>query len=163
MLHRTINSHCFDITQWRNEQSPVAEKFNGLGNTLADVTVMAIDQLYSHDSCLRKIRESKWIRTLGTSYPFWTNLRVDFCEICVTTIYGLFGGQPRLIPRLLAFPRSSNYVSDIVYKYTVYNKNNVFWSQILREASQKAKTLEDECADDVHLCIWSTINSSKKH
>ena len=28
-------------------------------------------------SCLRKIRESRWIRTPGTSYPLGMNLRVD--------------------------------------------------------------------------------------
>ena len=56
----------FDITQRRTEESPVAEHFNGERHTLADLTVVAIDQLYSHDSRLRKIRGSRWIRTLGT-------------------------------------------------------------------------------------------------
>ena len=76
-LHRKINSHRFDITQRRTEESPVAEHFNGKGHTLADMTVVAIDQLYSHDSCLCKIWESRWIRTLRTSQPFRMNLRVD--------------------------------------------------------------------------------------
>ena len=48
-LHHRINSHCFDIIQRRTEESPVAEHFNGEGHTLADMTVMAIDQLYGHD------------------------------------------------------------------------------------------------------------------
>ena len=76
-LHCRINSHRSDIKQRRTEKSPVAEHFNGEGHTLVDMTVVAIDQLYSHDSCLRKIRESRWIRTLGTSHPFGMNLRVD--------------------------------------------------------------------------------------
>ena len=61
----------------RTEESPVAEHFNGAGHTLVDLTVVAIDQLYSHDPCLCKIRESRWIRTLGTANPFGMNLRVD--------------------------------------------------------------------------------------
>ena len=76
-LHCRINSHRYDIRHRRTEESPVAEHFNGAGHTLADLTVVAIDQLHSHDACLRKIRESRWIRTLGTSYPFGMNLRVD--------------------------------------------------------------------------------------
>ena len=76
-LHRRINSHQSDIKQSRTEESPVAEHFNSEGHTLADMTVVAIDQLYSHDSCLCKIRESRWIRTLWTSHPFGINFRVD--------------------------------------------------------------------------------------
>ena len=59
------------------EEYPVAEHFNCEGHSLAEVIVVAIDKTHSHDSCLRKIRESRWIRTLGTSYPFGMNLRVD--------------------------------------------------------------------------------------
>ena len=54
-LHRWINSHCFDITQRRTEKSPVAEHFNG-EEPLAEITVVAMNHLYSLDSCLRKIR-----------------------------------------------------------------------------------------------------------
>ena len=57
-LRHRINSHCFDVMQRRTEEFPVAEHFNGEGHTLTDLTVVAIDQLYSHDTCLRKIRES---------------------------------------------------------------------------------------------------------
>ena len=59
------------------EEFPVALRFNGEGHTLADMTVVVIDKIYSHDSCLCKIWESRWIRTLGTSYPLGMNLRVD--------------------------------------------------------------------------------------
>ena len=73
-----INGHRFNITYGKTEESPVVEHFNSEGHTLADVIVMAIDKIHSHDSCFRKIRESRWIRTLGTSYPLGMNLRVDF-------------------------------------------------------------------------------------
>ena len=33
----------------RTEESPVVEHFNGDGHTLADMTVVAIDQIHSHD------------------------------------------------------------------------------------------------------------------
>ena len=65
LLHRRIDSHRFNIMQRRTEESPLAEHFHDEGHTLADLSVMAIDQLYSHDPCLRKIWESRWIRTLG--------------------------------------------------------------------------------------------------
>ena len=76
-LHCRINSHHFDIRQRRTEESPVAEHFNGAGNTIANLTVVAIDQLYSHNACLHKIRESRWLRTLRTSHPFEMNHRVE--------------------------------------------------------------------------------------
>ena len=50
-LHYRINSHCFDIRQRRTEESPVAEHVNTARHTLADMTVVAIDQLYSHNTC----------------------------------------------------------------------------------------------------------------
>ena len=39
--------------------------------------------------------------------------------------------------------------------------NNALSAQILRKASQKAETSEDEYAD-VHLCMWATVNYSLK-
>ena len=74
LLHCRINGHRFNITHRNTEESPVVLHFNGEGHTLADMTIMAIDKIYSHDLCLRKIRESRWIRTLGTSYPLGMNL-----------------------------------------------------------------------------------------
>ena len=76
LQHRRINSHRFNIAHRRTEESPVAEHFNGKRHTFAEMTVVVIGQLYSHGPCLRKIRESRWIRTLGTSHPFGMNLRV---------------------------------------------------------------------------------------
>ena len=61
----------------RTEESPVEEHFNSDQDTLADITVMAIDQVHSHNPCLCKIGKSRWIRTLGTSYPSGMNLRVN--------------------------------------------------------------------------------------
>ena len=62
----------------RTDESLVAEHFNNGPHSQADKTVMVIDQVHSHDSCLRnKIRESRWIRNLGTSSLLGMNLRVD--------------------------------------------------------------------------------------
>ena len=58
LLPCRINSHRFDIRQRKIEESPVADHFNDAGHTLADLTVVPIDQLYSHDACLSKIQES---------------------------------------------------------------------------------------------------------
>ena len=76
-LHRRINSHRFDITHKRTDESPVAGHFNSNAHSPADMAVMVIDQIRNRDPCLRKIRESRWIRTLRTSYPLGMNLRVD--------------------------------------------------------------------------------------
>ena len=64
-LHHRVNDHRFKIMHRRTEESPVAEQFSGKGHTLVDMTIVAIDQIHSHDPCLRKIWESRWIRTLG--------------------------------------------------------------------------------------------------
>ena len=72
-----INSHCFDITHTRTEDSPMAAHFNNNVRSQADMTVMVIDQVYNHDPCLQKILESRWIRTLETLFPLEMNLRVD--------------------------------------------------------------------------------------
>ena len=75
-LHRRINGHRY-IMHGKAKECPVAEDFNGEGHTLADVTVVAINKIHSHDSFLRKVRERRWIRNLGTSYSLGMNLRVD--------------------------------------------------------------------------------------
>ena len=76
-LHMRINGHRYDIAHRRTEESPVAEHFNGGAHKELDMTVMVIELARSRDACLRKIRESRWIRTLGTSSPLGMNLRVD--------------------------------------------------------------------------------------
>ena len=116
---------------------PVAEHFTVKGHTLADMTVVVIDQLYSHDPCLRQVRESRCIRTLGTSHLFGTNLRVD-------SVWNLFDDylwipwnsmNPIDTKAILAIPRSDNYMLDAEYRYNVYHNNNVLNAQILRKAS----------------------------
>ena len=77
-LHHRVNNHRFNIAHSRTEESTLAEHFNSDEHALSDLTVVVTDQIYSHDACLLKIRESRWIRTLGTSYPSGMNLRVDF-------------------------------------------------------------------------------------
>ena len=76
-LHLRMNSYCHDITRKRIEDSPVTAHLNHGTHSLVNTTVMVIDLISSHDSCWGKIGESKWIRTLGTSFPSGMNLRVD--------------------------------------------------------------------------------------
>ena len=61
----------------RTEESPVAKHFNTTAHSQADTAVRVIDQIWNHDPCVLKIRESRWIRILGTSPPQGINLRVD--------------------------------------------------------------------------------------
>ena len=77
LRHHRINGHQYNITHRNTEESPVVLQFNGEGHTLPDMTVMAIDKIYSHNSCLLNMQESRWIRTPGTSYPLGMSLRVD--------------------------------------------------------------------------------------
>ena len=72
----------------RTVESPVVEHFNSDEDTLADMTVVAINQIHSHNPCLHKIGESRWIRTLGTSYPSGMNLRAN-------SLWNLFNDHPR--------------------------------------------------------------------
>ena len=119
-LHRRINSHHFDIKQRRTEESPVAEHFNCKGYTLADMTVMAIDQLYSHDSCLRKIGESKWIRTLGTSRPFGMNLRVDsLWNLLDDHLWTPWNSTSPVATKATGYPKKLLLCIDIDYKFIV--------------------------------------------
>ena len=77
LLHYRVNGNHFNIVHRRTGESPVAEHFTSDGHSQANMVVAVIDQLYSHDPCLHKIRESRWIRTLGNSHPPGMNLRVD--------------------------------------------------------------------------------------
>ena len=72
-----MNGHRSDISHNRIEESPVAAHFNSTGHSEADFSVMVIDRLWRDDIVLRKIRESRWIRTLGTVSPRGMNLRTD--------------------------------------------------------------------------------------
>ena len=55
----------------------MAEHFNGDGHTLVDTIVVPLNQIHSHNLRLRKIQESRWIRSLRTSYPSRMNLKFD--------------------------------------------------------------------------------------
>ena len=76
-LHMWVNGHRYAIAQQRTEESPVAAHFNSRTHTESDMSVMVIELARSRDACLRKIRESRWMRTLGTSSPLGMNRRVD--------------------------------------------------------------------------------------
>ena len=72
-----MNDHRYGIAHRKTEDSPVAEHFDSGTHVEADMAVMAIEFAPSRDACLRKIRESRWIRTLGTLFPLGMNLMVD--------------------------------------------------------------------------------------
>ena len=76
-LYSRMNSHRFNITHGRIDESPVAAHFTSKGHTEADLLVMIIDKCWKKDAILRKIRESRWIRTLKTSWPSGMNQRTD--------------------------------------------------------------------------------------
>ena len=76
-LHMRVNGHRYDISHRRTDESPVAEHFNSDAHLESDMTIMVIELVFSRNPCLRKIREGRWIRTLGTSSPSGMNLRVD--------------------------------------------------------------------------------------
>ena len=76
-LHCRINGHRYAIAHRRTDDSPVAEHFCNGSHSLADMVVMIVDFVYSRDPCLRKLRESRLIRTLKTSFPLGMNLKVD--------------------------------------------------------------------------------------
>ena len=77
LLHLRVNGHKFDIAHRRTNEFPVSKHFNIRPHTLADMSVMVIERARSQDPCLSRIRESRWIRTLGTSFPLGMNLRED--------------------------------------------------------------------------------------
>ena len=81
-LHWRINSHQFDITHQRTDESPVAVHFNNAAHTVGHMAVTVIDQLHSPDPTLWKMREGRWITNLRTAFPQEMNLRVDTFSIC---------------------------------------------------------------------------------
>ena len=76
-LHCRMNNHRADIIHKKIEDKSVAAHFSTQRHSVEDMEVMVIDRLWKDDPVLRKNRESKWIRTLDTSYPKGMNLRTD--------------------------------------------------------------------------------------
>ena len=78
-LHSRMNSHRFNISHGRIDESPVAAHFTSEGHTDTDtnLSVMIIDRCWKEDTILRKISESRWIRTLETFWPSGMNQRTD--------------------------------------------------------------------------------------
>ena len=74
--HR-MNNHCFNIAHGCIDKSPVVAHFTSEGHTEAELLVMIIDKCWKKDAILRKIRESRWIRMLETSWLSGTNQRTD--------------------------------------------------------------------------------------
>ena len=71
-LHYRTNSHRFNITHSRIDESPMAAHFNSEGHTMAD-----LNKRWKEYTTLKKIRESRWIRTLKTSWSSGMNLKTD--------------------------------------------------------------------------------------
>ena len=68
-LHCRMNGHRFDIMHGHIEKSEVATHFNSDGYREADLTVMITNKLWRKETTMRKIRERRWIRTLGSLWP----------------------------------------------------------------------------------------------
>ena len=66
-LHNQMNGHCFNIAHGCINESPVAAHFTSEHHTEIDMSVMIIDRCWREDAILRKIRESRWIRTLDAA------------------------------------------------------------------------------------------------
>ena len=77
VLHCRMNNHLADIIHKKIEDQPVAAHFSTQRHSVEDMEVMVIDRLWKDDPVLQKNRESKWIRTLDTSYPKGMNLWTD--------------------------------------------------------------------------------------
>ena len=76
-LHMRINGHQYDFALRRTKDFPMVEHFSSETHQESDMVVTATELARSRDTSLRKIRESRWIRTLGTSIPPEMNLRDD--------------------------------------------------------------------------------------
>ena len=76
-LRCRIIGHRSYIMHQRTDESPVVVHFNTSAHSVGDMAVMVIDNLYSLDPTLRKMRESRWIRNLRTEFPQGLNPRVD--------------------------------------------------------------------------------------
>ena len=62
---------------WRTDESLVVALFNNTEHSVEDMAVMGIDQLHSLDPTLQKMKDSRWIRDLRTTFSPGVNLRVN--------------------------------------------------------------------------------------
>ena len=76
-LHKRMNSHRFDVTHDRIEESPVVAHFRIDRHLESDLLVCVIDRLWTEHMIRRKNRESRCIKTLGTPLPRGMNLQSD--------------------------------------------------------------------------------------
>ena len=76
-LHHRINGHHFDIVHCQTDVTPVAAHFTSEGHSETNLSVIVIDVCWKEDTILRKIRESRWIRMLGTSWLSGLNLQTN--------------------------------------------------------------------------------------
>ena len=72
-----MNGHHFDIAPSHVDESPVMAHFASEDHAKTDLPVMVIDRCWKANAILRKIRESRWIRTSETSWPLGMNQRTD--------------------------------------------------------------------------------------
>ena len=72
-LHIRLNGHRNDMKHKRVDK-PVAAHFNRPGHSLADLTIMVLELMRSHNPDLRKKRESYWIYQLQSLHPRGLNL-----------------------------------------------------------------------------------------
>ena len=107
-----------DIVHRRTGQSPVAEHFSGDGHSQADMAIMVIDQIQSHDPCLRKIRESRLIRTPS---PQEGTSGLILCETCLNTISKPHGYRAPLTSQGYdTIPRTDQLTNYYMYMYGLY-------------------------------------------
>ena len=95
--HLRENGHQYHITHRKTDESTMAEHFNSGTHTESDMVVMAIDLVRSCDGCLRKIRESRWIRTFGTSSLRELISRSIACKPAPSSVYTFGCSRPPAI------------------------------------------------------------------
>ena len=77
ILFCVISKNIDNLYKWETfwpkglPQSQISHTDNNItiGHTEAELLVMIIDKCWKEDAILRKIRESRWIRMLKTSWP----------------------------------------------------------------------------------------------
>ena len=110
-LHNQMNCHCFNIAHGRTNKSSVAAHFTSEGHTETDLSVMIIDRCWKEDTTLRKIRESRWIRTLDTALPSGMNYRTN----CLFSPPALLTFPAKLCPAYRLLQNKETYKIMVMY------------------------------------------------